>query len=224
MNSSSIHRPIRSYVKRSGRITPSQKSALEKLFPIYAITYDVDQGLLPEDFLCFQNESFVIDIGFGDGESLIELAKKNSASKFLGIEVYDAGIGHCLSLIKENNIENLKLVRGDAVQVISGGIKKESIDEINILFPDPWPKKRHHKRRLINNHFIDLISKSLKIGGLVNISTDWEDYAEHIKEKYQSSSAFKNKLSKIRSKATKFEKRGLSLGHKIFDFTYERIA
>jgi len=181
-------------------------------------------GLLPSNLTGDPGSPLILDIGFGDGELLISMAKNKLDTNFIGIEVYDAGIGHCLKLIEQNKIGNLKLVSGDAVEVMQFGIKDESLDEINLLFPDPWPKKRHHKRRIINPEFIELMSKKLVLGGLVNISTDWENYAERVMELFGKRKDFVKKPSFMRNENTKFEKRGISLGHEIFDFTYKLMS
>ena len=224
MNESSTHRPIRSFVRRKGRVTSSQKSALENLLPKYGVKYSLDLGLLPSSLLGNPELPLIIDIGFGDGELLVATAEEQKEINFIGIEVYDAGIGHCLKLIDEKKVNNLKLVSGDAVDVMKFGIVEKSINEINLFFPDPWPKKRHHKRRIINNGFIALMSEKLVNSGTVNISTDWEDYADQISDLFSKRGEFLEKSSASRDISTKFERRGISLGHDIFNFTYELIS
>ena len=224
MNESSTHRPIRSFVRRKGRVTSSQKSALENLLPKYGVKYSLDLGLLPSSLLGNPELPLIIDIGFGDGELLVATAEEQKEINFIGIEVYDAGIGHCLKLIDEKKVNNLKLVSGDAVDVMKFGIVEKSINEINLFFPDPWPKKRHHKRRIINNGFIALMSEKLVNSGTVNISTDWEDYADQIGDLFSKSGEFLEKSSASRDISTKFERRGISLGHDIFNFTYQLIS
>jgi len=224
VNNFSARRPVRSFVRRQGRITPSQQSALEELLPKYGIQYSAGLGLLPINLLGNPDLPLTLDIGFGDGELLASMASGNTHRNFIGIEVYTAGIGHCLKLIDQKNIRNLRLVSGDAVEVMEFGIEGASINEINLFFPDPWPKKRHRKRRIINAAFIELMSEKLMPGGLVNISTDWENYAEQIEDLFAKRKYFVKKSSLARCESTKFEKRGLSLGHEIFDFTYELLA
>ena len=224
MNESSTHRPIRSFVRRKGRVTSSQKSALENLLPKYGVKYSLDLGLLPSSLLGNPELPLIIDIGFGDGELLVATAEEQKEINFIGIEVYDAGIGHCLKLIDEKKVNNLKLVSGDAVDVMKFGIVEKSINEINLFFPDPWPKKRHHKRRIINNGFIALMSEKLVNSGTVNISTDWEDYADQISDLFSKRGEFLEKSSASRDISTKFERRGISLGHDIFNFTYQLIS
>ena len=211
---------IRSFVKRSGRLTQSQKNALQD----YSSNYILDTNNTNTDLnACFDSDqhNLVIEIGFGDGVVLIESALKNPDKNFIGIEVYDSGLGQCLNEIDKHKIENIRLIYGDAVEVFEQFITKQSVEKINILFPDPWPKKRHHKRRLINKEFLALLSKSLKNKGIVNISTDWEDYAQQIELTFKESNQFKEIKSELRDLKTKFEKKGIKLGHKIFNYSYQ---
>ena len=224
MNSFSTRRPVRSFVRRQGRITSSQKSALEELLPKYGIQYSLDSGSLPSSLLGNPDFPLTLDIGFGDGELLISMAKEKFDTNFIGVEVYDAGIGHCLKLIEQNKLDNLKVVSGDAVEVMKFGIEDGSLSEINLLFPDPWPKKRHHKRRIINAEFIELMSKKLVSDGLINISTDWENYAEQVIDLFRSRKDYVKESFLRRDKNTKFEERGISLGHEIFNFTFRLIS
>ena len=224
MNNSLTHRSVRSFVRRKGRITSSQKSALENLLPKYGAHYSEDLGLLPSSLLGNPEFPLILDIGFGDGELLVSTAEDQTEINFIGIEVYDAGIGHCLKLIEQRKVNNLKLISGDAVEVMKFGIPDNSINQINLFFPDPWPKKRHHKRRIINNEFILLMSKKLAEKGMVNISTDWEDYADQIENLFLKRGEFLKISSAARDINTKFERRGISLGHDIFNFSYELIS
>ena len=211
---------IRSFVKRSGRLTKSQKNALQD----YSSNYILDTNNTNTDLkACFDSDqhNLVIEIGFGDGAALIESALKYPDKNFIGIEVYDSGLGQCLNAINQHKIKNIRLIYGDAVEVLKQFITKKSVEKINILFPDPWPKKRHHKRRLINKRFLALLSKSLINKGIVNISTDWEDYAQQIELTFKESNQFKEIKSELRDLKTKFEKRGIKLGHKIFNYSYQ---
>ena len=211
---------IRSFVKRSGRLTKSQKNALQD----YSSNYILDTNNTNTDLkACFDSDqhNLVIEIGFGDGAALIESALKYPDKNFIGIEVYDSGLGQCLNAINKHKIKNIRLIYGDAVEVFEQFITKKSVEKINILFPDPWPKKRHHKRRLINKRFLALLSKSLINKGIVNISTDWEDYAQQIELTFKESNQFKEIKSELRNLKTKFEKRGIKLGHKIFNYSYQ---
>tara|TARA_B100001179_G_scaffold214618_1_gene184129 strand:- start:490 stop:1164 length:675 start_codon:yes stop_codon:yes gene_type:complete len=211
---------IRSFVKRSGRLTKSQKNALQD----YSSNYILDTNNTNTDLkACFDSDqhNLVIEIGFGDGAALIESALKYPDKNFIGIEVYDSGLGQCLNAINQHKIKNIRLIYRDAVEVFEQFITKKSVEKINILFPDPWPKKRHHKRRLINKRFLALLSKSLINKGIINISTDWEDYAQQIELTFKESNQFKEIKSESRDLKTKFEKRGIKLGHKIFNYSYQ---
>jgi tRNA (guanine-N7-)-methyltransferase len=211
---------IRSFVKRSGRLTKSQKNALQD----YSSNYILDTNNTNTDLKAYfdsDQHNLVIEIGFGDGAALIESALKNPDKNFIGIEVYGSGLGQCLNKIDKHKIKNIRLIYGDAVEVFEQFITKKSVEKINILFPDPWPKKRHHKRRLINKGFLTLLSKSLKNKGIVNISTDWEDYAQQIEITFKESNQFKEIKSELRDLKTKFEKRGIKLEHKIFNYSYQ---
>ena len=211
---------IRSFVKRSGRLTKSQKNALQD----YSSNYILDTNNTNTDLkACFDSDqhNLVIEIGFGDGAALIESALKYPDKNFIGIEVYDSRLGQCLNAINQHKIKNIRLIYRDAVEVFEQFITKQSVEKINILFPDPWPKKRHHKRRLINKRFLALLSKSLINKGIINISTDWEDYAQQIELTFKESNQFKEIKSELRNLKTKFEKRGIKLGHKIFNYSYQ---
>jgi tRNA (guanine-N7-)-methyltransferase len=211
---------IRSFVKRSGRLTKSQKNALQD----YSSNYILDTNNTNTDLkACFDSDqhNLVIEIGFGDGAALIESALKYPDKNFIGIEVYDSGLGQCLNAINQHKIKNIRLIYRDAVEVFEQFITKQSVEKINILFPDPWPKKRHHKRRLVNKRFLALLSKSLINKGIVNVSTDWENYAQQIELTFKESNQFKEIKSELRDFKTKFEKRGIKLGHKIFNYSYQ---
>ena len=211
---------VKSFVRRSGRLTQSQKNALQDHSSKYLLDTNNTSTNLKS---CFDSKQHgvVIEIGFGDGTVLIESALKNPNKNFIGIEVYDSGLGQCLNEINKHKIKNIRLIYGDAVEVFKQFITKKSVEKINILFPDPWPKKRHHKRRLINKRFLALLSKSLINKGIVNISTDWEDYAQQIELTFKESNQFKEIKSESRNLKTKFEKRGIKLGHKIFNYSYQ---
>ena len=211
---------VKSFVRRSGRLTQSQKNALQDHSSKYLLDTNNTSTNLKS---CFDSKQHgvVIEIGFGDGTVLIESALKNPNKNFIGIEVYDSGLGQCLNEINKHKIKNIRLIYGDAVEVFKQFITKKSVEKINILFPDPWPKKRHHKRRLINKRFLALLSKSLINKGIINISTDWEDYAQQIELIFKESNQFKEIKSESRNLKTKFEKRGIKLGHKIFNYSYQ---
>jgi len=215
-------RTIRSFVRRSGRITEAQKHAWEKHWVPYGIESGaeiLDLSVLFEN----KNQRFVLEIGFGNGENLIDCAKNDPHSNFAGIEVYHSGIGQCLIDANKYSLKNLRLFCDDAVDVLNKQIANESFDMINIFFPDPWPKKRHHKRRLITKDFISLIESKLKPNAIVHICTDWDDYAFNIKTLFNSMEEFKSLEKLPRRLQTKFEKKGLALGHSIHEFAFQLL-
>ena len=215
-------RTIRSFVRRSGRITVAQKKAWDKYWAIYGI--NPEAGPLDLSTL-FQNNNqrFILEIGFGNGENLVDCAKKDPNSNFIGIEVYPSGIGQCLINANKCDLKNLRLLCNDAVDVLHKQIANESFDVINIFFPDPWPKKRHHKRRLISEDFIVLIKSKLKQNGLVHICTDWAAYGHDISALFESNKEFKLLETFPKRLQTKFEKKGLAIGHSIYEFAFQLV-
>ena len=215
-------RTIRSFVRRSGRITVAQKKAWDKYWAVYGI--NPEAGPLDLSTL-FQNNNqrFILEIGFGNGENLVDCAKKDPNSNFIGIEVYPSGIGQCLINANKYDLKNLRLLRNDAVDVFNKQIANESLDVINIFFPDPWPKKRHHKRRLISEDFIVLIKSKLRQNGLVHICTDWADYGRDISALFESMKEFKPLEKFPKRLHTKFEKKGLASGHSIYEFAFQLV-
>jgi len=215
-------RTIRSFVRRSGRITVAQKKAWDKYWTVYGI--NPEAGPLDLNTL-FQNNNqrFILEIGFGNGENLVDCAKKDPNSNFIGIEVYPSGIGQCLINANKYDLKNLRLLCNDAVDVFNKQIANESLDVINIFFPDPWPKKRHHKRRLISEDFIVLIKSKLRQNGLVHICTDWADYGRDISALFESMKEFKPLEKFPKRLHTKFEKKGLASGHSIYEFAFQLV-
>ena len=215
-------RTIRSFVRRSGRITVAQKKAWDKYWAVYGI--NPEAGPLDLSTL-FQNNNqrFILEIGFGNGENLVDCAKKDPNSNFIGIEVYPSGIGQCLINANKYDLKNLRLFCKDAVDVLNKQITNESLDVINIFFPDPWPKKRHHKRRLISEDFIVLIKSKLKQNGLVHICTDWADYGHDINTLFESNKEFKLLETFPKRLQTKFETKGLAIGHSIYEFAFQLV-
>ena len=215
-------RTIRSFVRRSGRRTSAQKKAWDNYWDVYGVNSEIgplDLSSLFEN----KNQKFVLEIGFGDGKNLIDCAKNDPYSNFAGIEVYPTGIGQCLMNANKYSLKNLRLFCDDAVDVLKKQIANESLDVINIFFPDPWPKKKHHKRRLISEDFISLIESKLKPNGIVHICTDWVDYANDINTLFKSNKEFKA-LEKLPQRLhTKFEKKGLALGHSIYEFAFQLL-
>ncbi|MDX1506700.1 MAG: tRNA (guanosine(46)-N7)-methyltransferase TrmB [Woeseiaceae bacterium] len=220
-------RPIRSFVRRTGRITNSQQKALDELWPAYGIGFSAQR--LDLDALFGRAAPRVVEIGFGNGDTLVQQAAAAPDTDFLGIEVHEPGIGHCLIAARAAGLTNLRLVRHDAIEVLEHQLPERSISRINLYFPDPWPKKRHHKRRIVQPAFLDLCASRLVPGGALHIATDWANYAEHIDATLAGHAAFScierrehagdRPLDRPR---TKFEQRGLRKGHRIVDWRFER--
>lgn len=217
-----MQRKIRSFVKREGRMSKRQTSAINRLFPIYGIAFN-EQPLNFETLFERQADT-VLEIGFGMGDSLAQMASENPRLNYIGIEVHRPGVGSLLASIEENQIDNIRIINHDAVEVLQQAIPNQSLDAIQIFFPDPWPKKRHYKRRLIQAPFVELLAKKLKSNGRLHLATDWKNYAEWIKEIMSASPDF-SKLpddTPHQRPTTKFEKRGMDLGHGVWDMIYAR--
>jgi len=170
----------------------------------------------------------VLEIGFGNGETLVQQATANPDLSYLGIEVHEPGIGHCLLAARDAGIQNLRLIAEDAIDVLQGQIPRASLRRINLYFPDPWPKKRHHKRRIIQQSFLNLCADRLEPGGSLHIATDWANYAEHIEEALAACDRFvcaerreHDGDAPLDRPVTKFERRGLGKGHRIHDWRLE---
>lgn len=238
MNSSSVVKnviekktdmtPVRSFVLRGGRLTAGQKRALDELWPRFGI--EKDESLLDFKRLFGNDAPVIMEIGFGNGDATWRMAQANPAENYLGVEVHQPGIGHLLLKIQQHEIANIRLAHDDAVDFIRQRIPTGSLDGVRIYFPDPWPKKRHHKRRLIQSAFIALLASSLRPGALLHVATDWEPYAEHMLEVMRSSAGFVN-LSLAGDfcdqpawrPQTKYESRGERLGHQVRDLLFQRV-
>lgn len=223
------HRPVRSYVLRGGRVTEGQKRALEELWPQYGIP----EGEGPLDFEhVFGNRHPVIaEIGFGDGEATWRMARAHPEENFLGIEVHRAGVGRLLLALEEHGIGNLRIACADAVELLRDRVAPGSLDGVRVYFPDPWPKKRHHKRRLIQPDFVALLASRMKVGGILHLATDWAPYAEHMLDVLRAAPAFENLAPEGGAAPrpdwrprTKYERRGKRLGHRVFDLVFRRRA
>jgi tRNA (guanine-N7-)-methyltransferase len=220
-------RTIRSFVRRAGRLTPSQQRALAELWPAYGVDFDAKH--LRFDTLFGRVAPVVLEIGFGNGETLVQQAAEHPESDFLGVEVHEPGVGHCLLQAREAGITNLRLIRHDAIEVLEVMIPPASLARVNLYFPDPWPKKRHHKRRIVQPAFLGLVADRLAPGGSLNVATDWENYAEHIETAVHESGRFTCAEKRVHSgdepldrPGTKFERRGLRHGHRIRDWRFVR--
>ncbi len=219
-------RPIRSFVLRQGRLTNAQEKAIHEMFPVYGVPYEASPIDLDVLFGRLASPK-VLEIGFGMGETTATIAKGNPESDFLGIEVHTPGIGSLLKRIGEFELTNVRIIQHDAVEVVSTMIKDQSLDGIHVFFPDPWHKKKHHKRRLINADFLKLLSSKMKVGAYIHLATDWKDYAEWIMELMQAEATLKNSVEGYHERPdyrplTKFENRGIKLGHGVWDIIFTR--
>ena len=227
MENKSDRRRIRSFVRREGRITRGQQRALEELWPKYGINPDSSVDL---DRLFGRAAPRTLEIGFGNGEALARMAAHEPQQDFIGIEVHRPGVGHLLRLLEERGIGNVRIYNADAVRVLEQCLPDNSLDRVLLFFPDPWHKKRHHKRRIVQPGFVDVLARKLKPGGILHMATDWEDYAEHMLAVMQASDAFRNCAGTGNYSprpdyrpATRFEQRGLRLGHAVRDLVFERL-
>ncbi len=223
------HRTIRSFVKRSGRLTTGQRHALDQYWSLYGIDYDPDK-LLDLTSVFPAQTCFKLEIGFGNGESLVYMAKQDPSCGYIGIEVHDPGVGHCLGRIHDEQLQNLRIISHDAIDVLERMIPKHSLQAGFLFFPDPWPKKRHHKRRILNKKLRDLLAIALLPGGTLHMTTDWQEYAEYMAEDMFSDERFKNRGDSLGyatkpdyRPTTKFERRGRKLGHSVWDLIFERL-
>jgi len=212
-----LNRPIRSFVLRQGRTTPAQGRALEQLYPKYGIAFS-DQKIASA-----RNAPLVLEIGSGMGETTIEIAKGHPEADFIAIEVHGPGVGSLLNRIEAEKLANLRVIRHDAVEVLERMIPDGALAALHLFFPDPWPKKRHHKRRLVQPAFASLVAGKLRGGGIVHAATDWPDYAEQIAAVFSANSSFVKSEGGFASRpATKFEKRGRRLGNPVRDLVFVR--
>jgi tRNA (guanine-N7-)-methyltransferase len=216
-------RRVRSFVRRPGRMTRSQTRALEEDWPAYGVEYA--PGILDLAAVFGREAPVVLEIGFGNGDTFVEQAAADPERNYLGIEVHEPGVGHCLIRARAAEVTNLRIIAHDAIEVLRDQIPDESLQRVNVYFPDPWPKKRHHKRRLIQPAFLSLVARKLRRDGELCIATDWAGYAEHIDEVLADCDAFRIDLTRehggdapIDRPTTKFERRGLGLKHRIRDW------
>jgi len=220
-------RGIKSFVQRAGRITRAQERAMAELWPLWGVEFS--PAPLDLDALFGRRASRVLEIGIGDGETLLALAAAHPGRDYLGIEVHRPGVGHCLLGIESRGLANVRLSSHDAVEVLEQQVPDASLDEALLYFPDPWPKKRHHKRRIVQPAFVELLARKLKPGGTFRLATDWAPYAEHMLEVLRASPSFTNAspsgdyVPRPDSRPqTKFERRGERLGHEVFDLAFTR--
>jgi len=223
------NRPIRSFVMRTGRMTVGQTRALEELWPKYGVEFSAEP--LSLDSLFGRAAPCTLEIGFGNGEHLAALAAAHPERDYFGIEVHRPGVGHLLLLASLNNLTNVRASSHDAVEVLREQIAEGSLDEVLVLFPDPWHKKRHHKRRLIQPPFVELVASRLRQGGVLRLATDWKEYALQMLEVLSAAKTLFINLSPTgdwmprpeERAPTRFEKRGARLGHGVWDLAFIRL-
>lgn len=222
-------RAIRSYVLRTGRITPAQQRALGEHWPRYGVEFE--PRVLDLAQLFGRVAARTLEIGFGNGEHLLERALAQPAQDFLGVEVHRPGIGHLLLAAAKADVANLRVIAHDAVEVLQQQIAPESLDEVQLLFPDPWPKKRHHKRRIVQHEFVALVASRLGAGGRLHLATDWEPYAEQMLLVLNGCSLLANCADAggfididavMARRATRFQRRGERLGHRVCELLFRR--
>lgn len=221
-------RRIRSFVRRQGRLTKGQQQALDSYWPMMGVEYQAEPIVL--EALFGRTAPAVLEIGFGMGASLVTMAQQNPQQNFLGIEVHAPGVGACLSAAHEANLNNLRVMCHDAVEVLQTMIPDAGLDMVQLFFPDPWHKARHNKRRIVQTPFVELVRRKLKPGGVFHMATDWQPYAEHMLEVMSAVAGYRNLSSEGNyvprpdsRPLTKFEARGQRLGHGVWDLMFERI-
>ena len=222
-------RRIRSFVRREGRLSTRQARALEQLWPHYGVDYTGEKIDLNELF--GRKAHTVVEIGFGMGASLVAMAKAAPETNFLGIEVHRPGVGACLADVADEGLTNLRVMEHDAVEVMQHSLGEQVIDRLQLFFPDPWHKSRHHKRRIVQPEFVARIRSVLKVGGVFHMATDWENYAEHMLDVMTAAPGYHNQFPDTQyaprpdyRPLTKFEKRGQRLGHGVWDLLFEVSA
>ncbi|MCK4492810.1 MAG: tRNA (guanosine(46)-N7)-methyltransferase TrmB [Methylococcales bacterium] len=217
---------IRSFILRQGRTTAGQKLAIETLWETYCL--DPKKNL---DLCATFNNSrpVIIEIGFGNGDSLAKMAEANPDKNYLGIEVHKPGVGHLMLLLAEKKLTNVRIFHHDAIEILEQRLSDHSIHGVQLFFPDPWHKRRHHKRRIVSEHFLTLLSKKLIIGGYFHTATDWESYAIDMLKKLKEHAEFMNQdlnngycVRPDYRPLTKFEQRGVRLGHGVWDLIFKK--
>jgi tRNA (guanine-N7-)-methyltransferase len=219
------HRPIRSFVLRVSRTSNAQRRAVDELLPRFGVAFVPTPADLDAAF--GRRAPRILEIGFGMGELTASLARAFPERDYLGIEVHTPGVGNLLKLIDEHGLANVRVIRHDAVEVLRHMILPDSIDGVHVFFPDPWPKKRHHKRRLIQPPFVQLLASRIRPGGYLHLATDWEDYATQMLEVLAAEPLLENTTTGFAPRPdsrpqTKFETRGLNLGHEVRDLLFRR--
>ena len=218
-------RPVRSFVLRQGRLSPAQARACATLLPVFGIAYA--PRVVDLDAAFGHTAPRVLEVGFGMGETTATIAAARPETDFLVLEVHTPGVGSLLKLIGERGLRNIRIVQHDAVEVLRDMVAADALAGVHIFFPDPWPKKRHHKRRLIQPAFVALVASRLKPGGYVHLATDWQEYAEQMLAVLAAEPSLQNTTDGYAPRPdyrpqTKFEARGLKLGHGVWDLVFKK--
>jgi tRNA (guanine-N7-)-methyltransferase len=218
-----LPRTVKSFVIRAARLTPGQKRALEELFPVYGVAFPPAPDLAA---LFPDSDRRVVEIGFGNGEATLEIARNFPGTGFLGIEVHPPGVGHLLAGIRAEGLANLRVVRHDAVEVVAA-LAPGTADAFHVFFPDPWPKKKHHKRRLLTASFLRDLGRVLKPGGIFYFASDWEEYAEEVLAAMNTLPEFENCFDRWAQgvswrPSTRFERRGLAENRPILELQFQK--
>jgi tRNA (guanine-N7-)-methyltransferase len=221
-----MRQPVRSFVLRQGRISNAQRRACEALLPKYGIPFK--PGLIDLDHIFDRSSPKILEIGFGMGESTAAIAQSHPDNDYLAIEVHTPGVGSLLHQIETLELTNLRIIQHDAIEVLQHMLDSGCLDSVHIFFPDPWPKAKHHKRRLIQPAFVANLCKHLKRGGTLHAATDWEDYAEQMLQVMRNEQQLANTATDYSPRPdyrplTKFEQRGLRLGHGVWDLIFRKI-
>jgi tRNA (guanine-N7-)-methyltransferase len=218
---------IKSFVRRKGRITPGQNFALENHWERFCLNPDIDVNFAD---IFGNNAPLIIEIGFGNGDSLAKMAAENPEKNYIGIEVHRPGVGHLLMKIEEMQLSNVRIYCHDAIEILEQRVPNENLAGLHLFFPDPWHKKKHHKRRIVRDNFVELLARKLAPNGYFHAATDWENYAEWMLEILNRAPNFEN-LSPTQTfcerpdyrPLTKFEQRGIRLGHGVWDVMFKRV-
>jgi len=222
-------RKVRSFVKREGRLTKGQERALTDHWQDMGLNHT--DGLIDVKTVFGNDNPVVLEIGFGMGKSLVEMAKAAPELNFIGVEVHKPGVGACISYAVEQEVKNLRVYEHDAIEILADCIPEKVLSTVQLFFPDPWHKKKHHKRRIVSLTFVETIRQKLKLDGVFHMATDWENYAECMLEDMQNSPGYEN-LSQTNDYVprpesrplTKFESRGHRLGHGVWDLQFKRVS
>ncbi len=220
-------RKVRSFVKREGRLTKNQERAIENYWSSMGLNHS--DGLIDAQALFANDNPVVLEIGFGMGKSLVEMAKAAPELNFIGIEVHKPGVGACISSAVEAEVTNLKVYEHDAIEILADCIAENSLTTVQLFFPDPWHKKKHHKRRIVSAEFVETIRQKLRVGGVFHMATDWQNYAECMLADMNNSPGYINLSDSCdyvprpdSRPLTKFENRGQRLGHGVWDLQFAK--